>query len=97
MKMDLKLLSQHFSQAPEGPSVSAEGVNPYLLEHVLEPYLRGEKVRYGDIDYEAFEDIELRAFSEYCENLYDAAYKLEQFTGTLANTRPEARRLQTFC
>lgn len=97
MKLDLKLLSARFFQAEDGPPVPTEGVNPYLLEHVLHPYMREEPVRYGEIDYDAFEDDELRCFSNYCEELYSAAYKLNQFSKTVASACPEARRQRAFC
>ncbi len=97
MKLDLKLLSIRFFQAQEGPPVPTEGVSPYLLEHVLKPYIRNETVRYGDLDYDAFEDDELQRFSEYCGELYNAAYKLDQFSDTMSKTRPEPCKRRVFC
>jgi len=97
MKMDLKLLKTRFFQAAEGPPVSTDGVNPYLLEHILKPHLRGKPVRYGDIDYDAFENDDLYRFSEYCEELNAAGSRLDQFTGTLAAIEPEACKKRTFC
>ncbi len=97
MKLDLKLLSMRFFQAAESRSVSKEGVNEYLLENVLKPYMREENVRYGDIDFDAFEADDLRRLSNYCDELQGAAHKLEQFAGTVAKICPEARRLRSFC
>lgn len=97
MNINLKLLSMRFFQTPEEPAISAEGVNPYLLEHVLKPYLREEKLHYGDLDYEAFEADDLRPFINYYETLYPVASKLEQFTCTIAATCPDALKLRQFC
>ena len=41
MKLDLKLLSMRFSQAKDEQPVSTEGVNSYLLEKILLPYMNG--------------------------------------------------------
>ena len=97
MKLDLKLLSTRFFQAPDGPPASTEGVNPYLLEHILKPYMREETVLYGDIDFDAFEDDDLRRLENYCEELHDAAAKLDQFVGAVAKTHPESRKQRAFC
>lgn len=97
MKLDLKLLSIRFFQAPEGPPVSTEGVNPYLLEHVVWPLIREEKVCYGDLDYSAFEDDDLQRLSNYCDELYRAGAKLDQLSAALFNIEPEACKQRIFC
>lgn len=97
MNLDLKLLSRRFSQAEAGEPVSTEEVSPYLLEHLIRPLLSGEKVRYGDIDYDKFEDIDLRVASGYCDDLWQVANKLEQCVGDIAKTEPTARRVRAFC
>lgn len=97
MNLDLKLLTRRFSQANAGEPVPTEEVNLYLLEQVIRPLLSGEKVRYGDIDYDAFEDVDLRVASSYCDDIFQVVYKLEQFVGDIANTQPAARRMRTFC
>lgn len=97
MKLDLELLSMLFFQAQEGPPVSTEGVNPYLLENVLKPFLRRETLRYGDLDYDAFEDDDLHRFSEYCRELYDAGSKLDQLSATMSKTQPEPCKQRMFC
>lgn len=97
MNLDLKLLTKRFLQAEEEESVSAEEVNPYLLEYVIRPLLRGETVRYGEIDYGEFEDFDLRAASHYCDGIYSVAHRLEQFAGDVANTAPAPLRQRVFC
>lgn len=97
MNLDIKLLTHRFSHAKEGEPVSTAEVSPYLLEHVIRPLMRGEKVRYGDIDYDQFEDVDLRVASGYCEDIYCVARKLEQFVGDISNTESAARRTRVFC
>ncbi len=97
MNLDLKLLSKRFSQAAAGEPVSTEEVNPYLLEYLIRPLLRGARVCYGDIDYDEFEDIDLRVASGYCDDLCAVSYKMEQFVGDIANVAPAAHRARAFC
>lgn len=47
MKLNLKLLSTRFSQAKEQLYVPDDGVNPYLLEHILRPNLEGSFSAWG--------------------------------------------------
>lgn len=97
MKLDMDLLSIRFFQMRESPPVSTEGVNPYLLEHVVWPCIREEKVCYGDIDYSAFEDDDLQRLSNYCDDLYRAGAKLGQLAAALAKINPEACKRRMFC
>jgi hypothetical protein len=93
----LKQLAERISQAEESPPVPTEGVNPYLIESVLKPLLKDEPLRYGDIDYDAFDDEDLRDLAEYCEALYRTASHLNGFEREIVRTRPEARRIRVFC
>ncbi len=97
MKLDLKLLSAHFLQARESPAVSNEGVSEYLLEHFLKPYVREEKPVYGDLDYDAFDDDDLRVLWRYCEALEEAGNKLNRLSVALSEAAPEACRRRAFC
>ena len=60
MKLNLKLLATRFSQTKDGPPVSEDGVNRYLLEQVLRPNLEGDLLRLGEIDFDAFDADDVR-------------------------------------
>jgi len=97
MKLDLNLLSMRFSQKKNEPPVPTEGVNPYLLEKILLPCMDGGTVRLRDIDYEAFDMEDIEPLEEYYSKLFKAGGKLEQFTETVRNIPPEARKARVFC
>lgn len=65
MKLNLKLLATRFSQTKDGPPVSEDGVNRYLLEQVLRPNLKGGLLRLGDIDFDAFDADDVPALEDY--------------------------------
>lgn len=88
MKLNLKLLSTRFSQAKEQLYVPDDGVNPYLLEHILRPNLEGEFLRLGDIDFDAFEADDVPALEEYYDRLYKTSQNLAQFAQTVARVPP---------
>ena len=97
MKLDLKLLAIRFSQAKDEPPAPAEGVNPYLLEKILLPYMNGESILLRDIDYSAFDVEDIEPLAEYHDELAQAGYKLEQLTKTVQNLPPIAKKSRTFC
>lgn len=97
VKLDLTLLSMRFSQAKEEPPVPTDGVNPYLLEKILLPCMNGESVLLRDIDYEAFEIEDVGRLEEYYNDLSKVGRGLYQFTKTVWDLPPEARKARLFC
>lgn len=97
MKLNLKLLAIRFSQAKDGPPVSEDGVNRYLLERVLRPNLEGDLLRLGDIDFDAFEADDVPALEAYYERLYKTSQDLSQFAQTLDRVPPAPKAVRAFC
>lgn len=97
MKLNLKLLSTRFSQAKEQLYVPDDGVNPYLLEHILRPNLEGEFLRLCDIDFNAFDGDDVSVLEDYCESLCKADRELAQFAQTVARVPPAHKTVRSFC
>ena len=97
MKLDLKLLAIRFSQAKDEPPAPAEGVNPYLLEKILLPYMNGESILLRDIDYSAFDVEDIEPLAEYHDELAQAGYTLEKLAKPVHNLPPYAKKPRTFC
>lgn len=97
MKLHLKDLCREFGRAKEEDPVSREGINPYLLEKVLWPTLRGDAPKLEDIDYGQFDLADIGALSNYYENIWRAAEKLEQFVSAAASLEPVPSRERQFC
>lgn len=97
MKLDLTLLSMRFSQTKDEPPIPTAGVNSYLLQKILLPCMNGESVRLRDIDYDAFEVEDVDTLERYYDDLSRAGGRLRQFTETVQNCPPEARKARQFC
>lgn len=97
MKLDLKLLSMHFSQMKDEPPVPTEGVNPYLLEKILLPCMNNGTVYLRDIDYEAFTADDIEGLQSYYYALSRAGGQLRQFMETVQMLPPEAHKTRAFC
>lgn len=97
MNLDLCVLCQSLQDAKEEEIVSTEGVNPYLLNEVLEPLLCGKKLCYGDIDYTQFEADDLRTLADHYDRRCRASHRLETLVGVIAKAEPAACRSRAFC
>ena len=97
MKLNLKLLATRFSQTKDGPPVSEDGVNRYLLENVLRPNLEGNLLRLGDIDFDAFEADDVPVLEDYFDRLSQASRDLSQFAQTLSRVPPAPKAGRAFC
>lgn len=97
MQVSLQLLQDKLASAPEEETVDSSAVNPYLLNDVLRPLLRGESLRYGDVDYSRFEADDIRALSYYCDCVERMKYRLQGLIGTISSVAPCACTARAFC
>ena len=96
-QVDLKALNQALLSLPAEEIVSTKFVSPYLLEHVIVPLQQNQPVCYGDLDYDQFDDLELRDASGYCDELSRAAYRLEKLAGNIEHVQACPILKRTFC
>lgn len=97
MKMDMVMLCTGLKNAEEAPIVKAVSCNAYLLEKVMWPLMRGETVRYDEIDFEKFDVTEIEQVQNYCEQVSVMAAHLEQVIGDIAGIDPVASSVRQFC
>ncbi len=97
MELDLKMLTRNLAGAAEEPAVSAEGVSPYLLEHVLNRALNGESVSMAGIDFDAFDEEDVVMLEDHYDKLVDAGQDIRQFAVNLIKTTPTASAVRAFC
>ncbi len=96
-KINLSAMSALLNGLPEEELVPTNGVNPYLLEHVIRALLQGKKVRYGDLDYDQFEDQDLRLACRYCDELESKERELLRLADQIQCTNACAVKLRAFC
>ena len=97
MKMDLKCLCGQLSKAKEEEAVSTVNCNPYLLERVLRPLMRQERVLLKDVDFGQFDAEDIQEVAGYYESLEMEGRKLMQLVGAVANLEPAACKTRRFC
>ena len=96
MKLDLKKFCLLLSQAKEPPKAD-EGVNRYLLDHVLTPALNGICVRIGDIDFSQFDEEDIEILAEHYDGLDDAKRDAARLGAQITGIPPIARKVRAFC
>lgn len=80
-------LSQTESEAAIDPP------HEYLMKHLIEPILLGKEVFISDLDFAAFDEIDVTAATDWCqhmENLFTAADRLCQRLDKLSPSAREA-------
>lgn len=97
MKMDLKCLCKQLVQTKEEEAVSTANCNPYLLERVLRPLMRQERVLLKDVDFGQFDAEDIQEMAGYYESLEMEGWKLMQLVGAVANLEPAACKTRRFC
>ena len=97
MDLNLKALCAALQKVTPEETVPSDHVNPYLLNEVLTPLLRGVELRYGDIDFSRFNVDDLRSLAGYCEERDRILYKFGNLFKVLDTAAPAACRQRAFC
>lgn len=96
-KISLSTMQKLLSDLPQEVLLSAEHVNSYLLEHVICALQSGKEVRYGDLDYDQFDDQDLRLACQYCEDLDSVESRLSHLSDQIRDTEACAIKQRAFC
>ena len=97
MKFDIAMLSKNLSAVKEQPTVPAHEVNPYLLEKLVLPLRRGEKLRYGQVDFSAFDIDDLRTAAGYSDECDRMSATLESLAEAIIQADAMPCRTRAFC
>ena len=97
MKFDVAMLSKKLSSVKEQPTVPTHEVNAYLLEKLVLPLRRGETLRYGQIDFSAFDIDDIRTAAGYSEECDRVSWKLESFAEAVIWADAMPCQTRAFC
>ena len=97
MKFDVAMLSKNLSAVKEQPTVPAHEVNPYLLEKLILPLCRGEKLCYGQVDFSAFDIDDLRTAAGYSDECDRMSATLESLAEAIIQADAMPCRTRAFC
>ncbi|WP_409967662.1 hypothetical protein RFF05_13945 [Bengtsoniella intestinalis] len=96
-RFDLELLTTHLSNIEPLDSLPPEGVNHYLASLLLSPSSDKEPVLLGNIDFDAFEESDLPAFEQYCDNMSARSRQVTQLGTSMVRIAPIPLRQCQFC
>lgn len=97
MEIVLKIFCNNLEQAKANKNMDTSGLSDYLMNHLFWPYLRGKKIRLGDLNYDAFELHELDRLMEYVDDLEYFTNTVGRMTERLNKSIPLARTTKSFC
>ena len=97
MQFDVSLLSKNLLSAKGERTVPTDEVNAYLLEKVIWPLRRGEKLRYGQVDFSAFDIDDLRVAADYTEKCDRVSGGLETLMESIILADAMPCRKRAFC
>lgn len=99
MTVDLAKLSQCLRQLEAEPDgdITQRGINPYLLEHVILPYLSGEDVDMGTLDYSAFSPDDILDADKEIGTVSNGANRVSYVMQFFKKAPPTARQTKAFC
>lgn len=83
--------------AEEEKNVDQSEISPYLLEHLLYPFLLGKDVRLNDLDYNAFSLSDLDDLFHHVSDMETACNKIQNKTQRLFKSDPAVRPTRAFC
>lgn len=97
LKVDLSVMDHELQQLRDEEIVPTAHLNAYLCAAVIVPVMDGCPVRYGDLDYDQFDDLDIQMASEYCDALGDRMRELARLSAAISDLDACAIKRRAFC
>ena len=97
LKIDMSAMDRNLRNLPDEEMIPTTHLNPYLLASIIHPILNGETIRYCEVDYNQFDDLDLQNACDYCSDLNRKAYQLAGLSRAVWNTEACAISQRIFC
>ena len=97
MDLDLKHFASIIQQTEPKSDVDLPIVSDYVMKHIYEPLRRDEKVRFAELDFDAFGEEDLHALNELMEAYSHMEQQLIQLSRKFCETEISAVRHRAFC
>ncbi|RKJ83011.1 hypothetical protein D7X33_00725 [Butyricicoccus sp. 1XD8-22] len=94
LHLDMEGAAHALSQAE--PATAPENPHEYLMKHLIEPILRGNEVLVGDLDFSAFDEIDVTKAADWCEHLEQLFVAADRLHKRLDGLSPSARKTAFF-
>ena len=97
MDLDLKHFASIIRQTDVESDIDFPLVSDYVMKHIYEPLRRDEKVRFADLDFNAFGEEELHDLNELMEAYEHLEHRLIQISRKFCETASTTVRNRAFC
>ena len=97
MKIDLRELAALLSAVEGQQTFGYRNAPDYVLKHIYEPLLQGKKLRFADLDFEAFNEDDLNALEEWINDRGYAFSRLCRLNEHFSNAVPVSAAARAFC
>jgi hypothetical protein len=99
MTIDLAKLAGALSKAePEmNSSITERDINPYLLEHVILPYLSGRNVMINDLDFLRFTTVDIDTAKDEIHDAAQTARQSLSLAQMFRQIHPSTGKTKSFC
>lgn len=98
MTVDFMRLKQCLAQAKAEPGsdITQRDINPYLMKNAILPFLNGEIVRIGSLDFTAFSSGDILEANREADSLSHNANQVSQVAGFFEKSPASARKTKSF-
>lgn len=96
-EIDISVLAGALRTAPDSPTFIPPSVSPYVMEHIYEPLLRGERVLFSELDFSAFVDGDLDDLEGMVYKSNESYERLQRLGMVFRKAAPVSLTRRTFC
>ena len=97
MDLDLKHFASIIQQTDVESDIDFPLVSDYVIKHIYEPLRRDEKVRFAELDFEAFSEEDIHELNELMEAYSHIEHRLIQLSRRFCETETSTVQHRAFC
>ena len=97
MDLDLREFVTAIRQTEVKSDIDLPVVSDYVMKHIYEPLRRDEKVRFAELDFEAFSEEDIHELNELMEAYSHIEHRLIQLSRRFCETETSTVQHRAFC
>ncbi len=97
MKIDLRGLAEALACVGKEQTFDFPVVSDYVLKHIYEPLSKDEPVLFADLDFEAFNEEDLRFLADWIDEQEHAFNQLCRLSEHFSSAAPVSAAVRAFC
>ena len=97
MHIEASGLVAALKEAPEAQVLPRQMVSDYMVEHIYIPLRRGMPLLFEELDFDAFDEDDVRALENWLSQLDELTHKLDTLAEIFHAAGPVSRPGRAFC